>query len=329
MKTKIISFMLALCLVLSIMTISVFAADEYTYEISATTTTPAVGEEFDVTISLTNYAEAEVGLMGIQIDISNIDNEVFEIVSYSSLVNDSNAVASKPNDAQLRLFYINIMPNGILSKDTTGLITFKLKVKDTITQSGSVSMPIQILMTPTGVDGGELTFNEDLTINYVADTQEPSDTEVPRTEDGDVKAIYVVDDIVNVYSVDVTWGAMEFDYYPGGEVWNVDLHLWESDPNAPAKWTVNNDSNKVTLANHSSTEVNASLAFVAANGYTELSGSFTYDGAALTAPLALELPAEDTPAKEYVVTFMPEGKIPSSHSDATYAKMGAITLTLV
>ena len=148
------------------------------------------------------------------------------------------------------------------------------------------------------------------------------------SDSADVKGKYVSAVLEDVYSVDVTWGAMEFDYYEGGQKWNTESHKWEADPDDPARWTVNNNSNTVTLANNSSKAVNASFAFVANTGYTGLSGEFTYDNAALTSALALELPAEDTAARNYVVSFMPNGEIPGTHSKTSYAKMGTITVTL-
>ena len=144
----------------------------------------------------------------------------------------------------------------------------------------------------------------------------------------DVKAKYNGAALVDVYSVDVIWGAMEFDYNAGGQKWNTDTHKWEADDTAPAGWAVKDSGNTITLANHSSKAVNATFAFAADAAYTDLNGSFTYGDAALTAALALELPQADTVAKEYVVSFTPSGALPSMHSAATYAKIGTITVTL-
>ena len=148
------------------------------------------------------------------------------------------------------------------------------------------------------------------------------------TDSADVKGKYVTRTQTDIYSVNVTWGAMEFDYYEGGQKWNTTTHKWEGDTEDAAGWTVNNESNTITLANNSSVAVNASFAFAANTEYTDLTGAFTYDNAALTSALNLELPQEDTAAKNYVVSFMPDGSIPNTHSTSTYAKMGTITVTL-
>lgn len=147
-------------------------------------------------------------------------------------------------------------------------------------------------------------------------------------DSAEVKAKYNSTIPADVYSVDVTWGAMEFDYNAGGQKWDTENHKWVSDENAPAGWSVKNASNTVKIANHSSKAVNAKFDFSANIEYEELSGSFTYDNAPLTSVLNLELPKADTAAKEYVVSFTPSGDIPATHSATTYAKVGAITITL-
>lgn len=148
------------------------------------------------------------------------------------------------------------------------------------------------------------------------------------SDSADVKAKYNSTTPADVYSVDVTWGAMEFDYNAGGQKWDTENHKWVDDEAAPAGWEVKNSSNTITLANHSSKAVDATFAFAANAEYTDLGGSFTYNNAALNAALELELPQADTAAKNYVVSFNPNGSIPATHSATTYAKIGTITITL-
>ena len=139
---------------------------------------------------------------------------------------------------------------------------------------------------------------------------------------GDVNAKYIKEDRVDVYKVEITWGAMEFDYNATGRKWNTETHTWDEDPSAPAEWTVHSD-NTIKLADHSSAEVEASFAFAAESTYTELTGSFSEDS------ITLEIPAANTDAKVYSVTFTPDGDIPDTHSQDTYAKIGTITVQLV
>ena len=143
----------------------------------------------------------------------------------------------------------------------------------------------------------------------------------------DVKAKYDGNAPADVYNVDVTWGAMQFDYTAAGQKWDAVKHKWVADDEEPAEWTVNNESNTITLTNHSSKAVNATFAFAPIQGYT-LSGSFTYNTAALTNALELVKPTADAAATPYVVTFMPSGDLVNTHSAAEYAKIGSITITL-
>ena len=145
----------------------------------------------------------------------------------------------------------------------------------------------------------------------------------------DVKAKYHQSVPDDVYSIDVTWGAMEFDYIAAGEKWDDEAHKWVADESKPAEWQASNSgSNIVTLANHSSKAIDASFVFEANTDYSDISGSFVYNGAPLTSALSLKLPEADKPAENYAVTFNPSGQLPATHSDSEYSKMGTITVTL-
>lgn len=77
----------------------------------------------------------------------------------------------------------------------------------------------------------------------------------------DVKGTYVSGGTKStVYSVDVTWGSMEFTYtsYFIGN-WNPDTHQY--DDSTDAKWTCDADANKITITNHSNTNVLATPSF--------------------------------------------------------------------
>ena len=80
----------------------------------------------------------------------------------------------------------------------------------------------------------------------------------PGSQDIDVSAKYV--DSVSAptkYSVDVTWGAMEFTYTASTQ---------------PA-WTAS--GNTITVTNHSNTDITASFAFSALTAYNTVTGSFS------------------------------------------------------
>lgn len=79
-----------------------------------------------------------------------------------------------------------------------------------------------------------------------------------------------------VYSVDVTWGSMEFTYTAASKgTWNPGTHVY--DDATEAAWTHEENANKVTVTNHSNTEINVALTYNKANGYEAVSGTFNKD----------------------------------------------------
>ena len=95
----------------------------------------------------------------------------------------------------------------------------------------------------------------------------------PGSQDIDVSAKYV--DSVSAptkYSVDVTWGAMEFTYTVSGtKTWDPETHTYTTSTQ-PA-WTAS--GNTITVTNHSNTDITASFAFSALTAYNTVTGSFS------------------------------------------------------
>ena len=95
MRNKIISFALLLCFFVMMFPLNINASGNFEYNILSTTTTPCIGSEFEVVISLTNYADIEHEIRGLQIDVKDIDLDVFEVVSHSTMIDDSNVGSNK------------------------------------------------------------------------------------------------------------------------------------------------------------------------------------------------------------------------------------------
>ena len=69
-----------------------------------------------------------------------------------------------------------------------------------------------------------------------------------------------------VYRVDITWGAMDFTYTDvSKDGWDPDTHQYNSVVHAAWSWT--EDTNKITVWNHSNTAVDASLSYQNNPGY--------------------------------------------------------------
>ena len=87
--------------------------------------------------------------------------------------------------------------------------------------------------------------------------------------------------VLTRYSVDVTWGAMEFTYTVSGtKVWDPKTHTYTTSTQ-PA-WTAN--GNTITVTNHSNTDITASFEFSALAAYNTVTGSFS--NTSLTLPTA-------------------------------------------
>lgn len=122
-----------------------------------------------------------------------------------------------------------------------------------------------------------------------------------------------------VYSVDVTWGKMEFTYSVGGtRTWNPATHLY--DENATAGWT--EDGNGITVVNHSNAEVNFAFTAQAAAGFEAIALNFDTSRAMLASAVNTTYAA----APAHTITVTPSGALTEDTTAGTV--IGTITVTL-
>lgn len=123
-----------------------------------------------------------------------------------------------------------------------------------------------------------------------------------------------------VYSVDVSWDAMEFTYAVGGtNEWNPETHEYED--NTTAQWVAN--GNTISVVNHSNAAVDASFAFNALDEFSTVNGSF--DTAFFTLPSA-EGKAVDSAELVGKAALTLDGTLDETVTDFT--KIGTITVTI-
>lgn len=136
------------------------------------------------------------------------------------------------------------------------------------------------------------------------------DTETGR-EANKTEGFKLVQIYIDIVSVDITWGAMEFTYSDG--TWNAATHTYEGVGWKPDK----TDGNKITVRN--SGEVGVSVSY----GYTPtkstVSGGFTDGAAAITAPVALPV------GEEKSAWLILNGKPTESMNKAV---LGSVTVTI-
>lgn len=122
-----------------------------------------------------------------------------------------------------------------------------------------------------------------------------------------------------VYSVDVTWGAMQFTYTESGALtWDPATHAYVD--STSGTWTGN--GNTVTVTNHSNAAVTASFAFNALDDYSTVTGSFDVASETLDAGV---VDGYDT-ADSVTATLTLAGELAETVTDFT--KVGTITVTI-
>ena len=136
-----------------------------------------------------------------------------------------------------------------------------------------------------------------------------------------VKGSYTASDGGVVYSVDVAWGSMEFDYEVPAGVWNEQTHSYES---GAAKWTYAEGANAVKVTNCSNAAVTVNVTTnILLSGITASveGGSFTLGSAAENATTEIEGQATDSTA--YIT-------LSGTLTDKTASKMviGTVTVSI-
>lgn len=291
MKNRILSLLLALCLMVLALPMSVVAAETFTYKVSATTTTPSIGSEFEVVISLSNYDSLDAEIRGLQIDVTNIDTSVFEIVSHGTMISDASAASNKTSYSSsknyIRLVYLQLA--GSMDKSVTDVMKFRLKVKSDLTEGATITLPIILKI---GTMSENVTLTDSLTINY----QEASSSTV---------------------SVDVSWGSMEFTYNDG--TWDDENHKWINNGWKPTT----TDNNLITVKNTGTTDLKMQLSYNPKSSYSSLNGTFV-DSSNVVIDSVISLDADGTERKYWFNIF---GTTETRWTD-NYITVGTITLTI-
>lgn len=253
---KIIAVFLTLVLIASLSTVA-FASSNL--KISVDSKTIEAGETVDIPVRLTENS----GFMYMKLRVTyNAENFELIDVSNGSVTTGS---FSKEGNAVLWDSSSNETGTGVLAT-----ITIKAK-SDATADAYSVGV--------TFIEAWN--ENEDnLTADITNGTLTVPGSSTPDPEPAgdynkDVNATYQEGTPADiVYSVDITWGSMEFTYTGAGEgTWNPSTHTFSG--GAPAGWSCETDADKITVANHSNAVVNATLAYTAKTGYSAISGSFS------------------------------------------------------
>ena len=149
-----------------------------------------------------------------------------------------------------------------------------------------------------------------------------------ETEDGsnssDIKASYNADSPApdTVYSVDITWGSLDFTYTSGDtQVWNPDTHKFEVTKGAPT-WKCVSGADEIKVTNHSNAAITTTYEYTQKNS-SGISGSFDKSTADLAA--ATEGSSQDTaPSSTSKLTL--SGGLPTTATTKT--AIGSVTVSV-
>ena len=147
------------------------------------------------------------------------------------------------------------------------------------------------------------------------------------SDDKEVKGTYQSGAADTVYSVEVSWGSMEFTYSEGTQgTWNPGDHSYSGA--AGASWSCEADANKVTVVNHSNAPVAMELSFTGTGGVTgDLYDSAATDGTANTVSIFTLPTAEGKPTTDPDLSKSAWLQITGGAISAN-GTIGSITVTL-
>lgn len=135
-----------------------------------------------------------------------------------------------------------------------------------------------------------------------------------------------------VYSVDVEWGSMTFDYVSNAsKIWNPETHTY-SDGTASSRWRPAAkedgavlDSNAIKVTNHSNTEVTCSFDFQASQWFADdYEPVGTFDHTSLTLATGVGKTRENADFKETKLTITSK----EIEADRELNQIGTISVTI-
>lgn len=124
-----------------------------------------------------------------------------------------------------------------------------------------------------------------------------------------------------VYSVDITWGSMDFIYTDtAGGIWNPQTHNY--DGGTQAGWNYSEGANRITVTNHSNAAVTVSLQYIPDSNYSNITASFSQP--TLSLATAENTAFSQAPSGSSELTLAGE----LSSSTTTKTNIGVVTVTL-
>lgn len=161
---RIITWILALTLLLTWFPMVGYAADDPAFSVAVSPETAAIGGQAQVTVSLEDYDTASIA--GLQVDITGIDTEVLEVENTASAITDSevlsNEVSYNTKHQRVRLLYLR--QTGTLAAPCKDVITMTVRINPDLTEAGSITLPVTVKIVTA--DSEQYTLTSSCTIHY-------------------------------------------------------------------------------------------------------------------------------------------------------------------
>lgn len=289
-KIRWISFLMTAVILLSGWNSAVCASTAPGYEVSLSDSVTPIGGEVVLTVALTNVSAQSTQIRGLQIDITGVDADVLEVVSYRSLITDATAASNTPSHSQVnsrvRLVYANFngtLPVSVGADGKMPVFEVRFKISDALEAGGQIELPVILKIQTTS---GQHTLNSSCAIAYGE-----RDT--------------------SVNSVNISWTSMQFTYSDGA--WNAQSHEYEE-----GEWNAVGNGGCITVENVGEQSLEVTFSYAPVPQYDNINGSFhTQSGTVLSVTLVAE--------EEKTVSFRLSGK----PSDAiANAALGTITISI-
>ena len=250
-------FSVALCVAMIVTLLSVLVMASTIDSVEFTLTPPAVGK----TLEETNFSSSELTPLGF------LNYEKLEALegetTFAGIINFVSENNISHNEAENGKQYIAVFTV-------------------TLTEGNTSSNAPQLTET-SGLTCESLVSNDSFLYAYVVFTPTASQnatnpsSSLPSPDTHDVTVNYVEGEKATpIYSVDITWGSMEFTYTAASEgTWNPATHQFDNI--VPGKWSHADDANKITVTNHSNAPITAEFAFTPHSSFSNLLSSFEGD----------------------------------------------------
>lgn len=300
---RILCTLLTIAMLLSV-TVCTFAAE--ISEIEVTVTLPKCGDTISPgAIQIVDNSPIGLNCTGLYVfdnekDFSSIkamtDFTAFQAYAGSNAISGTEVYQSKSY-----LLVLSVNKEGYTYCDIKDMVfsandDIEARVVSKSSYDGNEVLYCYIEFTPTEADSGTDSGDDD---DSGSDPGTGGSTDSSTNENAtdvvgskDVTVSYDDSNAANIiYSVNITWGSLEFKYQPLQGEWDPETHSYEN--MVEPGWSFDPGANAITVTNHSNNAITAHFTYTAASGFNNILGKL-YDSEDAEIAQALLATAEGT-----------------------------------